>query len=554
MALPPMAAESDFASSPRPHWPAREQIASLNSEAVARFSEKDYPAAVESLRRALALDPESPPAHGNLAVAMWRTGRTARAEAHCRRAIALDPNYVPAHRLLAELLRQRHDVPAALACYERLFALEPDNAIAHNNLGLLLRKARRFDEANAALARARALLPDDPAIRFNQLSMLSDDAGLAEAIDCCRQSLEQQPGNAEILTNLSVSLQLAGQYDEALEIAERAIAIDPDHRQARFNLSLLLLLRGDYARGWREYEQRWRLAEVKRPDYRQPRWTGESLEGKTILLQSEQGLGDSIQSLRYVPNVLARGGRVVLRIERILVRLAASLSGDVVINPTNARAPDFDVWCPLMSLPLVLGTTQVESIPAAAPYLRARQAIVERWRRRLASLPGLRVGLVWAGSATHVNDARRSTELARLKPLLETGGVSFVSLQVGPHAADVTALPPGTITDVSAELTDFAETAGVIANLDLVIAVDTAVAHLAGALAARTWVMLAFSPDWRWLRERADSPWYPSLRLYRQPAPSDWDEVVRRVVADLAALVATRDAAVDADPAASTGQ
>ncbi|SEC29116.1 Tetratricopeptide repeat-containing protein [Rhizobiales bacterium GAS188] len=537
LALAAVAAESGIADSTATGSPASEDVKRLNASALAKFLAKDYSAAIELLVRVVNIDPDSPIAHGNLAVSMWRAKRTARAEAHCRRAIALDGRYVPAHRLLAEMLRERHDVDAALACYDRLFALEPDNAIAHNNAGLLLRKARRFDEAEAAFARARALLPDDPTIRFNQLSLPSNDAGLPEAIDCYRQSLEQRPDNAEILTNLAVTLQFSGRYDEAVDYSERAIAVDPEHRQAHFNLSLLLLLRGDYGRGWHEYEHRWRLPEVKKPNYRQPLWVGEDLDGKTILLQSEQGLGDSIQCLRYVPLIVARGGRVLLRLERILVRLAAGLPDQVVIMPTSARVPEFDVWCPLMSLPRIFGT-RVDSIPAAMPYLGVRPAIAERWQRRLAGLQGLKVGLAWGGSMNHVNDARRSIDLQCLKPLLEIAGVSWVSLQVGPRTADLAALPAGTMTDLSAELSDFAETAGATLNLDLVIAIDTAVAHLAGALARPAWIMLPFSPDWRWLLERGDSPWYPTLRLYRQKTPGGWDDVVARLTADLAERVA----------------
>jgi tetratricopeptide (TPR) repeat protein len=533
--LAPVVAESDFAPPAPAGSPADAEISRLNSAALAKLSAKDYSAAIELLARALRLHPLSPSAHGNLAVAMWRARRAARAEALCRRAIALDPNYLPAQRLLAELLRERNDLAGALASYERLFALDADNAITHNNFGLLLCKAKRFDEARESFARARALRPDDPAIRFNELTVLPNDSGLAEAIDCCRQALEQNPDNANVHTNLSVSLQFAGRYDEAVDYAERAIAIDPEHYQARFNLSLLLLLRSEFAPGWREYEYRWRLPEVTKPNYRQPMWAGEDLEGRTILLQSEQGLGDTIQCLRYVPMVLARGGRVVLRVERVLVRLAASLAGNVVITPTNARVPEFDLWCPLLSLPRVFDT-RVDSIPAPVPYLHARKAIAERWRRRLAGLPGLKVGLVWAGSANHINDARRSVKLERLKPLFDIPGVTFVSLQVGPRSADLAALPSGASLDLSAELSDFAETAGAILNLDLVIAVDTSAAHLSGALGKPAWVMLPFSPDWRWLLGRDDNPWYPSLRLYRQRAPADWDGVIARVGTDLAAL------------------
>ncbi|SDR22748.1 Tetratricopeptide (TPR) repeat [Rhizobiales bacterium GAS191] len=532
-----------FATLPAATLKPRTESDKLNALALTKLSAKEYPAAVDALRRVLNFNLDSPAAHGNLALALWRSKCEPQAEVHCRRAIALNAKYIPAYRMLAELLRLRN-APDAIACYRRLLALDPDNFMAHNNVGLLLGKLGRRSEADAAFKRALDLKPGNPEIRFNQLMTRRQEFELAEAIECCRQSLKERPSSPDVLTNLAVVLQQAGRHEEALAEYERAISIDPDHLGARFNLSLLLLLRADFARGWREYEHRWHLLEVNKPKFAQPEWQGENLDGKTILLHSEQGFGDSIQCLRYVHQVAARGGRVVLRLERPLVRLAASLPGHIVITPTNARPPAFDVWCPLLSLPRILGT-RPDSIPSAVPYLGARPVIVERWQRRLAILPGLKIGLVWGGSPQHVNDFRRSIELQRLKPLLEIVGVSWVSLQVGPRTADLAALPVGTMTDLSAELSDFAETAGAILNLDLVIAVDTAVAHLAGALASPAWIMLPFSPDWRWLLERGDSPWYRTLRLYRQKTPGDWDDVVARLTTDLAERVAAhaRDAA-----------
>jgi hypothetical protein len=431
------------------------------------------------------------------------------------------------------MLCQRHDTAGALASYNRVIALEPESPMAHNNAGLVLKDVGRFSDAQAAFARALALKPDDLSIRFNGLMTRRDDDRLPEAIECCRRLLEQQPESGEACTNLAVVLLFSGAYDEALAEFERAVALNPESHATRANMALLLLLRGDYERGWVEYEQRWHLFSVRKPPFAQPEWAGEDLQGKTILLHHEQGLGDTIQCLRYVPLVAARGGRVVLRLERTLVRVAASLPDNVVISPPNAVLPAFDVWCPLMTLPRVFGT-RPETIPGDVPYLGPRAVLAERWRRRLGGLPGFTVGLVWGGSPHHINDFRRSVELRRLQPLLNLPGVSFVSLQVGPRAGDLATLPPGTVTDLSAELTDFAETAGAILALDLVIAVDTAVVHLAGALGKPAWVMLPFSPDWRWMLERDYSPWYPTLRLYRQPAPGDWTSVIERLRGDLA--------------------
>jgi Flp pilus assembly protein TadD len=511
----------------------------LNALATAKYVAGDYVAAVDQLRRVLNLNPDSPPAHNNLAIALWRTRHEADAELHCRRAIALDERYLPGHKLMGELLRQRDESAAALACYERVLALAPNDVMAHNNSGLVLRDLGRLAEAEAAFARAAVLAPDDPGILFNRLMMRRDDAGMLEAIACCRLSLARDPNNSDSVTNLAVALLLTGNYDESLAEFERAIAMKPDNWGTRANMSLLLLLLGDYERGWREYEHRWDLAGVKRPKISAPLWQGEDLAGRTILLHHEQGFGDTIQCLRYVPLVAARGGRVVLRIERALVRLAAGLPDNVVISPQGGRLPDFDVWSPLLSLPRVL-ETRVDNIPATVPYLRVRSAVAERWKRRLAPLDGLKVGLVWGGSPRHANDFRRSIDVARLAPLFGIPGARLVSLQAGPRAADITAAPAGALVDLAAELTDFVETAGALMNLDLLIAVDTSVVHLAGALGRPVWAMLPFSPDWRWLLDREDSPWYPTARLYRQSKPGEWDAVIARVAADLAGLAAAR--------------
>jgi tetratricopeptide (TPR) repeat protein len=527
--------------SPEPPGPIsalRSEINELNRLGLAKFTARDYPAAADLLAQVVNRSPDSFAAHGNYAIVLRPLKRAAEAEAHARRALALNPGYATGYKVLAELLTERRDVDGALKAYERLVALEPRNIAAHNNTALLLRKIGKLDEALAAVSRASALDPENPQIRFNMLMLKRDDAVLEEATALCRRALERHPASAEILVNLAVCTQFSGHYAEAVACLERAVALNPDHREAAFNLSLLLLLLGDYARGWRLYEERWRLLETTKPRLPQPEWRGEDLGGRTILLVAEQGYGDSIQALRYVPQVAARGGRVVLHLDRPLVRLAAGLPGNVVIVPKRAPLPTFDVWCPMLSLPGIFNTT-AETIPTG-PYLRPRQPIVERWRSRLGDLRGLKVGLAWAGSPIHVNDYRRSIGLERLKPLLEAPGVSFVSLQVGPRAADLAALGPHAVADIASDLTDFAETAGAILNLDLVIAVDTSVVHLAGALGRPAWVMLPFCPDWRWLLDRDDTPWYPSLKLYRQDKPGNWDRVVARVAADLAAIVAGR--------------
>jgi Flp pilus assembly protein TadD len=424
------------ATAAAPSRKPRTVVDKLNEVAIEKLTAADYPGAIDPLRRVLNLTPDSPPAHGNLALALWRNKLAPQAEIHCRRALALNPTYVAAHRILAELLRERN-APDALAGYDRLLELDPDSFMAHNNRGLLLNKLGRRRDADASFARALELEPGNPHVRFNQL-MMQPDGDPAEARECCLRALEERPDDPDIMTNLAIVLQFSGRYDEAKAQYERVLSIAPDHLSAQFNLSLLLLLQGEYSTGWTAYESRWRLLEVKKPPFPQPQWQGEDLHGKTILLNAEQGFGDAIQALRYIPAVAARGARIALRIDRPLVRFAASLPGNLVITPTKARPPAFDVWCPLLSLPRILGT-RIESIPADLPYLGVRPGIAARWRQRLSHMTGLKVGLVWAGSPNHVNDFRRSIDLERLKPVLDVPGASFVTLQVGPRRCQAAA-------------------------------------------------------------------------------------------------------------------
>ena len=270
----------------------------------------------------------------------------------------------------------------------------------------------------------------------------------------------------------------------------------------------------------------------------QPLWTGEDLAGKTILLHHEQGLGDTIQFMRYAPLVAARGARIVLELQPALVRLAAGFQGTMEIVAAGSPLPPFDFHCPLLSLPERFAT-DLATIPVAIPYLVPETEATARWRRQLAPGAGLKIGLVWAGNPAHQDDRKRSLPLERLMPLLKVPGLRWFSLQVGERAGDIARLPGGMITDLSQNLTDLAETAAAIANLDLVVAVDTSVVHLAGALGRPVWVLLPFAPDWRWMLGRDDSPWYPSLRLFRQKRPDDWDAVVAKVRRALARQVSS---------------
>jgi hypothetical protein len=297
------------------------------------------------------------------------------------------------------------------------------------------------------------------------------------------------------------------------------------------------LLLGDYERGWAEYEWRWRTGEMHLPSFAQPRWDGAPLGGRTVLLYAEQGLGDALQFVRYAPLVRQRGGRVIVACRAPLLRLLAGCAGIDRLADQAGDLPAFDVYAPLLSLPHLLGTT-LATVPAAVPYLHADPALVERWRGELAAGPAFRVGIGWQGSPLHPADRRRSVPVSFFRPLAAVPGVRLYSLQKGTGAEQLGG-PHGRFPaeDLSPRLADFADTAAVMKNLDLVITVDTALAHLAGALGLPVWVALPFAPDWRWLTGRDDSPWYPTARLFRQPRAGAWAEVFGALAAELRRLV-----------------
>ena len=319
----------------------------------------------------------------------------------------------------------------------------------------------------------------------------------------------------------------------------RALADRQQDAGLHWNLGFARLMAGDYAGGWPEFEWR-RHDDRAEPPWRrfsQPTWRGEALEGRTILLYAEQGLGDTLQFLRYVPLVAARGGRVVLEVQPSLMPLMAGVDGPQQVIARDDPLPPFNLECPLMSLPRAFGTV-VNEMPADIPYLRADAARVAHWRGRLAAGEGLRVGLVWAGNPRFPGDDQRSPRLAGLRGLLDVPGCRFYGLQMGPGRADlVDAVMPDGFTDLAPEIADFADTAAIMANLDLVVSSCTGPAHLAGALGVPLWLALPFSADWRWMTGRDDSPWYPTARLFRQPTPGDWNSVAGRMAAELSVLV-----------------
>jgi hypothetical protein len=423
----------------------------------------------------------------------------------------------------------------ALAAYDDGLRLAPDDAKLHNGRGVALLELRRPAEARDEFVHALAADPDCLDALGNLANALFKLNRPEEALAAYDRALKIVPDNAPLLTNRAIALRRLDRPQEALMSAARAIAAQPDFAPARFVDASVRLYLGDFAGGWRGYE--WRRGGAFTPQRRKlaaPLWLGEqSLGGKTVLLHAEQGFGDTIQFVRYAPLLTARGARVVVEVQPPLLRLVSGMPEiEKAVVGRGAQLPPFDLHCPLPSLPLACGTA-FETIPASVPYLAPPQDRIESWRAQLPRSRPL-IGLAWAGERAHDNDINRSMRLQTLAPLLDLPDVQFVSLQHDVREADASLLAQRSdIVAIGRHFADFADTAGAIAALDLVIAVDTAVAHLAGALGKPLFLLLPFAADFRWLRHRSDSPWYPTARLFRQPRFGDWTSVVEAVRVEL---------------------
>jgi tetratricopeptide (TPR) repeat protein len=478
--------------------------------------------------RALRVNPEAVELHNNLGTALQDLGRLDEAIGCFRKALALRPDLVESLDNLAGALQEQGKLNEAQACYERALALRPDRVESLIGLGVVLRAQGRLEEAVARYQRALELSPDHPEARNNLGVALVDLGRRAEAITHHKKALALQPGRAELHYNLGSTLQRQGLYAEALACYGRALALKPDYAQAHLNRALALLLTGEIDDGWQEYEWRFGVNVYDRK-FDRPLWSGEPLAGASILIHAEQGFGDTLQFIRYIPAVAERGGRVVLEVPKPLVRLARTVAGVPQVVARGDPLPTFDCHCPLLSLPRVF-KTNLATIPGAVPYLRVPAEAAAGWADRIPAIPGLRVGVVWAGTTVGAIDLRL------LQPLWEVEGVSWFGLQLGDRSGDISSLGVVNIADLSPWLVDFAETAAAVCRLDLVISVDTSVAHLAGALGRPTWLLLRYPPEWRWLLAREDSPWYPTARLFRQRKEGEWPEVAREVAAALAQM------------------
>ena len=495
---------------------------------VIGFGLGDAAAALKWLEKAVAADGAAAEHQHDLGRAYHAAGRFAEAAACQRRALDARPDYAEAQFHLGNALAAQGEGKAAAGCYRAALALRPEYAEAHANLGLMLAEDGRLDEAAACYEAALRLDPGSAVTRNNLGNVHARRGDFAAAAALFEHAIRLDPGYVAPRINLGNAILELGDPQTALACYDSALAQAPDQVEAHRNLGLVHLLLGDYSAGWREW--RWPAPGPRR--FAQPEWRGEPLRGEPILLYAEQGFGDVLQFVRYAPLVAACGGRVILEVPAELRRLLAGMPGTETVVACGDALPEFTSHCSLLSLPLAF-KTELGTIPAAVPYIRVPAA---------AALPhpggdGLRVGLVWAGRPEHNRDRLRSLPLAALAPLADVPGVVFYSLQKGP-AAEQLAGAPLPLVDLSPRITDFADTAAAVAALDLVISVDTSVGHLAGALGKKVWLLLSYVPDWRWLLGRDDSPWYPTARLFRQPAGGDWAAVATNITAALKALVA----------------
>jgi Flp pilus assembly protein TadD len=499
--------------------------------------------ALDLLLRAIRARPRFAKAHNDLGIVFDRLNRLDEAAAAFSSAIDCDPAFAEAHYNLGTIYKRQDRLRETIDCFARALDLRPEFFQAHNNLGNVLQTLGLTELAAERYRVALALKPDSAELHNNLGTIMQDSGDFHDAEDYYRTALAYKPGYVEAHNNLAVTLQRQGRYDEAEVSFHAALALKPDDGKVRHNLSITLLAAGRYEEGWRDYEFRWQsdaLASNRR-NFPQPLWDGAPLGDRVLLLHAEQGLGDTLQFIRYAPLVAARGIRLVVEVPHALLRLVRLMAiPGAAIVAAGTPLPPFDAHCPLLSLPRLFGTV-IETIPADTPYLTPDPADAALWRERLAPAPGLKVGLVWAGrcrsqTAAKMIDRRRSMSLAQLAALAACDHVRFYSLQKGDPAEQAATPPAGLeLIDLMDQAEDFADTAALVANLDLVISVDTSVAHLAGALGKPVWLLNRFDTCWRWLAGRDDSPWYPTLRQFRQSRPGDWDGVVARVVEALAA-------------------
>lgn len=545
-------------------------VAEALAMAVAHHQQGRFAQAEQIYRQVLQVEPRQHDAWHLLGLALHQQGSSDAAIQHIHEALRLKPDFAEAHYNLGNILRERDRPAEAAASYQQSLQYRPNSAETHYNLGNALNDLRQYAMAAESFEEAVRLKPNyqkalnnlgncymdlgrhaDAARIYEQVislyptyakgycnlgNALRQLGRLDESATACRRAMELEPDNTEAMNNLAAALLDQGKMDESLAAFERAIAMRPDYAEARMNRGMAWLSIGDWRRGWEEYEWRWRSKAFIPRGFPQPLWDGSPLAGRTILLHAEQGLGDTLQFVRYVAAIHG-AGRLILECSPALHRILANFPGIDQLVAIGAEPPSFDVHAPLMSLPYVLGLTEPEQMNRV-PYLHADPSLIEHWRRELQSLPGFKVGINWQGNRQHPKDWQRSLPLSHFLPLAEIPGMRLISLQKNAGIEQLQSLSdPSLVVDLGSRLDEqsgpFMDTAAVLKCLDLVITSDTALAHLAGALGVPVWVVLSTCPDWRWLLQGEKTAWYPTMRLFRQATLGDWDPVFTEVAAGL---------------------
>ena len=520
------------------------------AQAIALHTGGELDAAAALYLQIIEAEPDNFDALHMLGVYALQSGDLAAAYDLITQAIRIRGDDAHAHVHLSAVLQQQGHLQEALSAIQQALVLAPDLSLALNNAAALLSKDLKRPAEALPLLEHALRIDDQDATAWNGLGYaLVELRRYDEALLCLERALQLRPGFALAWYNHGNALQLQNRLADAMRSYDAALASDPGLVDAHFGQSVCRLLAGDLAEGFRQYEWRWRKPayQALAQQHAQPLWLGETvLRGRTLLVHHEQGFGDTLQMVRYIPQLAALGANVILRVQRPLLALLAAAAGMecASVIGSDAPVPPHDCHIPLMSLPLALGT-QLGDIPSDLPYIQADATLSAQWRQRLGPARAPRIGLAWAGSPTHNNDAARSIPLQDMLALLRPE-LDFIALQRDLSAVNQLQLArQPALRSFAAAQTDFAQSAALVAQLDLVICVDTSIAHLAGSMGKPVWLLLPHAPDWRWMLEREDSPWYPCMRLFRQRRPGDWGEVLTRVGAALEQLIQATGAGGD---------
>ena len=489
--------------------------------------------AISSYRTALSFKPEYAEAHNNLGNALCDLGNFDEAIASFQKALKCKPNFAEALNNLGVTLHGLNQLWHATSCYRRALKIKPEYAEVYNNLGSALRDLKKTNEATENFRKAIQLKPDFAEAHCNLGHVMRHIGMTTESASCYKRALKLKPAFPEAHNGLGNALREMREFNEAEASYKKALLLDPDFAEAHNNLGMMQLLTGNFEAGWHHYQWRKKLTEYQfHPrNYDQSEWDGGSFKNKTLFVHPEQGFGDFFQFIRYVPLIANRGGNIIVEVPKLILQLAKhSKTGDVFVT-NQESVPSFDYHISLMDLPRIFGTNLV-NVPRQTPYLTVPPTVREAWQERFKNREEFRLGIVWAGNSQNRNLHYKSVDVSVFKPLCDIPGIKVYSLQKDREDEATTKLGKG-VEDLAPFLADFSETAGAISQLDLVVSVDTAVAHLAGALGHNVWTLLPYNADWRWLLEREDSPWYPTMRLFRQSKSGDWKTVLTKVRAEL---------------------